>query len=79
MKLMSIVYEQLEATALTLSRQEKAALALALINDLESAEDPNVEQLWIAEIESRLAAYEAGSLKTIPGAKAFAEIRRLLK
>lgn len=79
MKLMSIVYEQLEATALTLSRQEKAALALALINDLESAEDPNVEQLWIAEVESRLAAYEAGSLKTIPGEEAFAEIRRLLK
>ena len=76
---MSILYEQLEATALTLTRQEKASLALALINDLDRAEDPEVERLWIAEAESRLASYEAGSLETIPGEKALAAIRKLLK
>jgi hypothetical protein len=46
---MSALYDQLEQQARLLSVEERAKLALILIEELDSLLESNVEQLWIAE------------------------------
>jgi putative addiction module component (TIGR02574 family) len=71
-------FAELERQAHELSDEERARLALSLIEFLEPADEGDVEAAWRAEIEARLAAYDRGELKTIPGEDVFAEVRRLL-
>jgi putative addiction module component (TIGR02574 family) len=63
--------------ALTLSADERAALAAALIETLEvGSADADVEAAWAAEIERRIADIDAGVVKTIPWPEARAAIVR---
>ena len=75
---MATHFAELERQAHELSDDERARLALSLIESLEPAEEGDVEAAWRAEIEARLAAYDRGEVKAIPGEDVFAEVRRLL-
>jgi putative addiction module component (TIGR02574 family) len=75
---MAANFAQIEQQARALSDDERARLALSLIESLEPADAGDVETAWRAEIEARLAAYDRGEVKAIPGEEVFAEIRRLL-
>ena len=56
--------------ALTLPAEERAALAGALIESLDSAVDENVEAAWSEEIRRRLERVDAGLAKTVLWAEA---------
>jgi len=76
---MSETFADLEQRARRLSAEDRARLALALIESLESADEGDVEEAWRAEAERRCAELDRGDVKPIPAAEVFADVRRSLK
>ncbi len=55
--------EQIREWALQLSPADRASIARDLLDSLDPGQSPAAtEAAWVAEIESRAAAYEAGEL-----------------
>lgn len=75
---MSSVLSDLKKKASQLSEQERAELALSLIESLDGPSDSDVEQAWRKEIERRVAQVERGEVQLIPGEEVFARVRRRL-
>jgi putative addiction module component (TIGR02574 family) len=59
---------------LGLSVEERSALAVALLDSLETADEATVSELWRAEVSRRRAALRAGRVQAIP----WAEVRQRL-
>ena len=64
---MSMAFDELERQARLLSAEEKAALARILIEELDTATDPNAEQLWLEEAQRRYEAFLRGDVEARPG------------
>lgn len=60
--------------ALSLSPEDRAALAEEILASIEPAEGPTIEAAWAREADSRIAAYERGELKARPADEVFAEL-----
>lgn len=58
---MSQTTQALESAALLLPPEERARLAERLLASLDI--DPEIEEAWAAEVEKRLADWEAGLVK----------------
>jgi len=56
--------------ALGLPANERADLAERLLSSLDPPE-PELEKLWVAEVEDRIEAFEQGKLKTISSQEFF--------
>lgn len=70
---MTIQLEKLEAEAMKLNANERAALAQFLLASLD--EDAEVENAWAHEVERRIAEIESGTVRSIPIADALAQVR----
>jgi len=70
--------KELEQRVSQLSADEKARLALYLLESLEPAEDGDIDEAWRAEAEARLSAVEAGTAETISAEDVFAKLDRRL-
>lgn len=57
---MTTLFEQVLASSKSLTADERARLAHALIASLEQQQDDDAEQRWLAESEQRVAEIEAG-------------------
>jgi putative addiction module component (TIGR02574 family) len=66
--------EQLLKWALTLAESDRASLAGALIESLDTHSDPDAAEAWDAEIQRRVQQLEAGAVKTVP----WSEVRERL-
>jgi putative addiction module component (TIGR02574 family) len=71
---MSRTFTDLWKEASELSEKDRADLAGLLIESLEGEPDEDVEAAWAAEIESRVAELDAGTVRSIP----WEEVRRRL-
>ena len=71
---MSESAEKLLKEALSLGESDRASLAGALIESLDSGSDADAQQAWDAEIERRVMELESGSVKTVP----WSEVRQRL-
>ncbi len=60
--------------AMTLSPDERAALAHELLASLEADRDPSVDQAWAAEITGRAERFRAGESKGIPAEEVMARM-----
>jgi putative addiction module component (TIGR02574 family) len=69
--------ELLEAEALKLPIDERAAFAQLLLASLDTF--PEIDEAWAAETERRIADIENGAVQTIPIAEALAQVRAALK
>jgi putative addiction module component (TIGR02574 family) len=69
---MSLISKQILETVLVLSATERAALADELLTSLDRP-DPRIDDLWTKEAEHRLAAFDAGEMKSIPAEDVFGE------
>ncbi|MFY9329676.1 MAG: addiction module protein [Georgfuchsia sp.] len=69
---------ELEQKASRLSDDERAQLALFLLESLEPAEDDGIEEAWRIEAESRLAEIERGEARVVPAEEVFENLRRRL-
>jgi putative addiction module component (TIGR02574 family) len=58
--------EALLQEALSLPDDERAEIADALLESLESAPEADVETAWRQEVAARVAALEAGEVRTTP-------------
>lgn len=73
---MSISFDELKEAATQLSDSERAQLALALLESLESSSDQDVEQAWNEEALRRADEVRRGVAPLIPGDEVFAQIRQ---
>ncbi len=62
-----MAFEELKKQARSLSTEEKATLARILIEELDTAVDPDTEQLWLEEAQRRYDAFLRGDLEARPG------------
>ena len=69
----------LEEQARNLAPNERARLALKLIESLDPGEDEDADELWLDEAERRLADYDSGKTVARPADDAFSEIKQRLK
>jgi len=76
---MSALFDELEKQARLLTPQEKATLARILIEELDPSVDSQVEQIWVAEAQSRYQAYLRGELKSLSGDEVMSRVRSRLK
>ena len=60
--------------ALGLGEKDRASVAGALIESLETELDPDAEQAWDAEIRRRVEELDSGTVHTVP----WSEVRRQL-
>jgi len=76
---MSDALKEIEKQAKSLSAEERAKLAEALLESLREESVAEIEAAWEREIEERAAAYDRGELQTISAEEVFAEARRLAR
>jgi nitrogen fixation-related uncharacterized protein len=76
---MSSQFDDLKKQARTLSREEKAALARVLIDELDPVNEPGVDELWLEEARRRYDVYCRGEMQSISGDEAMARARNRLR
>ena len=69
--------EIVEAEALKLSASERALLAEHLLASLD--QDTEIDAAWAAEVASRLAGIDSGSISGVPLQATLAQTRAALK
>ena len=62
---MTTLFEQVLASSKSLTADERAKLARALIASLEQKQDDDAEQRWLAESERRVAEIETGYVTAV--------------
>ncbi|MCF6284425.1 MAG: addiction module protein [Candidatus Hydrogenedentes bacterium] len=60
------VYESLKAEVLSLPASDRTQLIEDILVSFGSSERAAVDAAWVAEAESRLAAYDRGEMKATP-------------
>jgi hypothetical protein len=70
--------EQLTEELLALPSVSRALLAEKLVESLEFDTDPTIQAAWITEAKKRRDQVRDGSVQTILGEEALAQVRRLL-
>ena len=76
---MSALLDELEKQSRLLTVEEKATLARILIDGLDSSQERDVEQLWVAEAQRRYQAYLKGEIEAHPGDEVMRRVRNRLK
>jgi putative addiction module component (TIGR02574 family) len=71
--------EKLTKEILSLPSASRAMLAEKLVESLEFDTDPAIQAAWTTEAKRRRDEVRSGSVETIPGEEALAQVRRLLK
>jgi len=75
---MTTSVQHIESQALSLPREERARLAMHLLESIEerpSMDPRQVELAWLAEANRRYLAYLGGEEQTIPADEVFADLR----
>ncbi len=62
-----------------LPSEDRAKLALALVESLEPEDEGDIAEAWRLEAERRYEQYKRGEVQTIPGDEVFARIRARLR
>ena len=62
-----------------LSPEERAKLALSLVESLEPEDEGDIAEAWRVEAERRYEQYKRGEVQAIPGDEVFAKIRSRLR
>jgi putative addiction module component (TIGR02574 family) len=65
--------------ASSLTAEERADLAAALLDSLEASQDPEAESAWQQEISQRAADLDFGAAKTIPWREVLSKVSSALK
>lgn len=62
-----------------LSPEQRAKLALALVESLEPEDEGDIAEAWRVEAERRYEQFKRGEVQAIPGDEVFARIRSRLR
>ena len=72
---MPMTKEQLLAEAMALDVKERESLAEELLLTVDDGTREEVDAAWAEEIQRRIAEYERGEVKAIPGDQVLRELR----
>ena len=70
---------ELSERAKVLPPEDRARLAEELLASLEESPSPEVDAAWDAEIQSRIAEVEAGTVTLSPAGQVFSRVRQSLR
>jgi hypothetical protein len=73
-----VTIDQIAMEALALPSEERALLADRLVESLDASDANGFDKLWAAEAKRRRDEVRQGLVRTIPGEKALAQVRRSL-
>ena len=76
---MSSDVAQIEAKIRLLSFEDKTELLRALIGELDSPADTDVEQAWLTEAQRRHREIAEGKVRPVPAQQVFDNLRARLK
>ncbi len=76
---MSPILEKVTQDAFSLSSDERATLAYALLNSLDEHEDQDSDQLWDEEIKRRVDLIDSGQAQGRDAEDVFRDIDRKFK
>ena len=76
---MSTVLTELAQKAAELSAEDRARLALSLIESLETVDEGDIDAAWRIEAERRWSEIENGTARLVPGDEVFAKVRSRLR
>ncbi len=76
---MSSDVAQIEAKIRSLSFEDKTELLRALIGELDSPADTDVEQAWLVEAQRRHREIAEGKVQPVPAQQVFDHLRARLK
>jgi putative addiction module component (TIGR02574 family) len=62
-----------------LPQEQRAKLALALVESLEPEDEGDIAEAWRVEAERRYEQFKRGEVQAIPGDEVFARIRSRLR
>lgn len=71
--------EQLTEEILSLPSRSRAILVGKLVESLEFDIDPTIQKTWLVEAKKRRDEVQSGSVQTVTGDEAFAQVRLLLE
>jgi putative addiction module component (TIGR02574 family) len=71
-------FSEIQKELSELPADERAKLALALVESLEPEEEGDIAEAWRIEAERRYEQYLRGEVQAIPGEEVFANVRRRL-
>jgi putative addiction module component (TIGR02574 family) len=72
---MTKIAENLKPALVGLSLEDRAELALFLLQSLDDAEDVDAEAAWDIELQRRMAQIKSGEELGEPAAKVFSDLR----
>jgi putative addiction module component (TIGR02574 family) len=67
------------AEAIQLPPDQRLTVAHRLLSSVEPEPTDEIEAVWEAEIQDRIARYDAGAVRSIPAAEVFLELDRHLQ
>ena len=73
---MSEKAEKILSEAIELPPIERAELIERLLSSFEFPTRESIDELWVAEVEDRIDAYEKGQLLSIPARQVFDRINK---
>ena len=76
---MPMTLDELETEALKLDPVERVELAERLLGGADPTPPEEIERLWIAEAERRLAELREGRVQDVPAEEVFARVRARLR
>ena len=71
--------DDIRQSALSLSAEERAALAQELLASLDDLSEEEASRLWLTEAERRLKQLEDGDAQAVPAEKVHEEAEKLLR
>ena len=71
--------DEIEAKIRLLSREQRADLIRALIDELDAPGDPNFQQAWVEEARRRRREVAEGKAQPVSGERVFANLRARLR
>ncbi|HVZ43202.1 MAG TPA: addiction module protein [Ramlibacter sp.] len=74
---MTDIVAELARRGRALAPEERARLVDLLLDSLEDAPDPEIEEAWRMEIHRRIASYERGEAVLFDAKEVMAEAKRL--
>jgi len=72
-------FAEIQRELAELSPEQRAKLALALVESLEPEDEGDVAEAWRVEAERRYEQFKRGEVQAIPGDEVFARIRSRLR
>ena len=72
-------FAEIQRELAELSPEQRAKLALALVESLEPEDEGDIAEAWRVEAERRYERFKRGEVQAIPGDEVFARIRSRLR